>query len=52
MQSLLGRGCVRNLRPHLESPVETPFGRLHRFFQHLIMVKLPTMMASQRQSSR
>ncbi|WP_158517085.1 hypothetical protein [Moorena producens] len=23
MQSLMGRGCVRNLRPHLESPVET-----------------------------
>ncbi|WP_202971993.1 hypothetical protein [Moorena producens] len=23
MQSLMGRGCVRNLRPHLVSPVET-----------------------------
>ncbi|NEQ13192.1 MAG: hypothetical protein F6K44_04595 [Moorea sp. SIO3E2] len=23
-QSLMGRGCVRNLRPHLVSPVETP----------------------------
>ncbi|NEO62901.1 MAG: hypothetical protein F6J98_21670 [Moorea sp. SIO4G2] len=25
-QLLMGRGCVRNLRPHLVSPVGTPFG--------------------------
>ncbi|WP_149030961.1 hypothetical protein [Moorena producens] len=33
MQSLMGRGCVRNLRPHLVSPVETPKTALHRFIK-------------------
>ncbi|WP_158516992.1 hypothetical protein [Moorena producens] len=33
MQSLMGRGCVRNLRPHLVSPVETPKTALHRLIK-------------------